>query len=162
MQILNNTNTEYKGVKGWLLLLCVCLTILDPFSAFMTLIAITNATKPYFGQHPGIFRLILIGGICSTCLIVFSIYAGLSLWRIVPNAVTTAKRYLISAFLYSLFSIFLPAMVGISEGSFPDVAQTSSINNFVVMFYLSLWYLYLMRSKRVKATYAERTEDSRQ
>jgi hypothetical protein len=159
---LNNTNTEYKGVKGWLLLLCVCLTILDPFSAFATLIAVTNSTKPYFGQNPGLFRLVLIGGVCSTCMIVFSVYAGISLWRVVPNAVTTARRYFISAFLYSLFSIFLPAMVGLSEEASPEFDQTSLINHIIVMCYLSLWYFYLMRSKRVKATYAERTEDSRQ
>lgn len=159
---MNNTNTEYKGVKGWLLLLCVCLTILDPFSAFATLIVVTNSTKPYFDQNPGLFRLVLIGGICSTCMIVFSVYAGISLWRVVPNAVTTARRYFISAFLYSLFSIFLPAMVGLSEEASPEFDQTSLINHVIVMCYLSLWYFYLMRSKRVKATYAERTEDSRQ
>lgn len=151
---MHNTETQYKGVKGWLLLLCACLTVLDPLSAFITLIAITNATKPYFDQQPGLFRLMLIGGICSTFLIVFSIYAGLSLWRVVPDAVTTAKRYFISAFIYSLFSMFLPAIVGLSEGTFPDVVQTSSINNVIVMVYLSIWYLYLMRSRRVKATYA--------
>lgn len=145
--------TEYNGIKGWLLLLCVCLTILDPVSAFIVLIAVTNATKPYFDQNPALFRLILIGGICNTCLIVFSVYAGLSLWRVAPNAVTIAKRYLVSAFLYSLFSIFLPAMVGLSEGSTPDSARTSSINNIITMAYPTLWYLYLMRSKRVKATY---------
>jgi uncharacterized membrane protein len=140
----------------------VYLTVLDPLSAFITLIAITNATKPYFDQQPGLFRLMLIGGICSTFLIVFSVYAGISLWKVVPNAVTTAKRYFISAFIYSLFSMFLPAIVGLSEGTFPDVVQTSSINNVIVMVYLSIWYLYLMRSRRVKATYGERTEDSRQ
>lgn len=136
-------------------MLCVCLTILDPLSAFVTLIAITNATKPYFDQNPGLFRLVLIGGICSTCLIVFSVYAGISLWKVVPNAVTTVKRYFICAFFYSLFSVFLPAIVGLSGGTFSEVAQNSPINNVVVMVYLSTWYLYLMKSKRVKATYGQ-------
>ncbi len=158
MQLLNNTDTRYKGVKGWLLLLCVCLTILDPLSAFITLIAVTNETKPYFDQQPGLFRLMLIGGLCSTCLIVFSIYTGISLWKIVPNAVTTVKRYFICAFLYSLFSIFLPAIVGLSEGTSHEVVKTSSVNNVIVMVYLSIWYLYLIRSRRVKATYGESRE----
>lgn len=150
---MHGVKTQYKGVKGWLLLLCICLTILDPFSAFMTLIAVTNAAKPHFDQYPALFRLVLIGGICSTFLIVFSIYAGLSLWRVVPNAVTTVKRYFISAFLYSLFSMFLPVIVGVSEKTFPEFSQGASVNNVIVIVYLSIWYLYLMRSKRVKATY---------
>ncbi|OPY77720.1 MAG: hypothetical protein A4E64_01013 [Syntrophorhabdus sp. PtaU1.Bin058] len=157
MRLLNNMNKEYNGVKGWLLVLCICLTILDPASAFIMLIAVTNATKPYFDQNPGLFRLILIGGICSTCLIVFSMYAGLSLWRVAPNAVTIAKRYLTSVFLYSLLSIFLPAIVGLSEASAPDMAQTSTVNNIITMVYPTLWYLYLIRSKRVKATYGGST-----
>jgi len=152
---LGNMETQYRGVKGWLLLLCICLTILDPFSAFMTLIAVTNAAKPYFDQYPALFRLVLIGGVCSTFLIVFSIYAGLSLWRVVPNAVTTAKRYFISAFLYALLSMFLPVMVGVSEKSVPEFSQGASLNNVIVIVYLAIWYLYLMRSKRVKATYTE-------
>ncbi|HNT69011.1 MAG TPA: DUF2569 family protein [Syntrophorhabdaceae bacterium] len=150
---MHNRETQYKGVRGWLLLLCVCLTVLDPFSAFMTLIAATNAAKPHFDQYPELFRLVLIGGICSTFLIVFSIYAGLSLWRVVPNAVTTAKRYFISAFIYALFSMFLPVIVGVSEKAFPEFSQGASINNAIVIVYLAIWYLYLMRSKRVKATY---------
>ncbi|MBP6941325.1 MAG: DUF2569 family protein [Syntrophorhabdaceae bacterium] len=155
---MNSTNTQYKGVKGWLLLLCVCLTVLDPFSAFMTLIAATNAAKPHFDRYPELFRLVLIGGICSTFLIVFSIYAGLSLWRVVPNAVTTAKRYFISAFIYALFSMFLPVIVGVSEKAFPEFSQGASINNVIVILYLAIWYLYLMRSKRVRATYGESSE----
>lgn len=150
---MHDVNTQYKGVRGWLLLLCICLTILDPFSAFMTLMAVTNAAKPYFDQYPELFRLVLIGGVCSTFLIVFSIYAGLSLWRVVPNAVTTAKRYFISAFIYALFSMFLPVIVGVSEKSVPEFSQGASLNNIIVMVYLAIWYLYLMRSKRVKATY---------
>lgn len=150
---MHDVNTQYKGVRGWLLLLCICLTILDPFSAFMTLMAVTNAAKPYFDQYPELFRLVLIGGVCSTFLIVFSIYAGLSLWRVVPNAVTTAKRYFISAFIYALFSMFLPVIVGVSEKSVPEFSQRASLNNIIVMVYLAIWYLYLMRSKRVKATY---------
>jgi len=121
---------------------------------------VTNATKPYFDQYPGLFRLVLIGGICSTCMVVFSVYAGLSLWRVVPKAVTIAKRYLMTAFLYSLFAMFLPSMVGLSGGIDMEIAQTGTFNNFIVMVYVSLWYFYLLRSKRVKATYGE-TEDNK-
>lgn len=152
---MNQTYKDYYGVKGWLLMLSVTLTILDPLTGFFTLMTITNLLKPHFNEDPGLFRIVLIQGICNTCLIVYSMYAGVSLWRIVPNALTTAKRYLHVLFYYSFLAIFLPSLVGLSEKTQMDFYKMNPINNIIVMIYTALWYLYLMKSRRVKATYSE-------
>jgi hypothetical protein len=152
---LITVDKDYKGVKGWLLLLCVSLAILDPLAGFINLMAVTDALKPYFHQDPALFKLVLIGGVCSICLFVYSIYAGVSLWRVAPNAVTSAKRYLVVLFHYSFFSLFLPHLVGLSEKTQPEIYKVYPINNLIVMLYASLWYLYIRKSKRVKATYGE-------
>ncbi len=146
---------DYKGVKGWLLLLCVSMAVLSPFTGLITLTTVTDALKPYFDNDPALFKLVLITGVCNICLIVYSMYAGVSLWRIAPNAVRSAKRYLLALFFYSLFSIFLPRLVGVSDATLKDVYNTSPVLNFLVMFEAYLWYLYLQKSKRVKATYKE-------
>lgn len=148
-------DNNYKGVKGWLLLLCVSMAILTPITGFVSLTTVTDALKPHFDEDPALFKLVLISGICNICLLVFSMYAGVSLWRIAPTAVRSAKRYFIVLFHYSFFSIFFPQLVGLSEKTLTDVYKTSPIFNFTVMLEAFLWYLYLRKSKRVKATYGE-------
>ncbi len=152
---MDRTGIDYSGVKGWLLMLCVTLTILDPLTGFFTLMGITNLLKPHFNEDPGLFKIVLIQGICSTCLIVYSMYAGVSLWKIVPKALTTAKQYLRLLFCYSFFAIFLPVLVGLSEKTQTDFYKMNPLNNILVMAYVSIWYLYLLKSRRVRATYGE-------
>ena len=152
---MDTVGKDYKGVRGWLLLLCVSLAILDPFAGFINIMAVTDTLKPYFEQDPALFKLVLIGGVCNICLLVYSMYAGMSLWRAAPNAVMSAKRYLVVLFHYSFFSIFLPQLVGLSEKTQTEIYKTSPINNLIVMLYASAWYLYIRKSKRVRATYGE-------
>ena len=152
---MDTVGKDYKGVRGWLLLLCVSLAILDPFAGFINIMAVTDTLKPYFEQDPALFKLVLIGGVCNICLLVYSMYAGMSLWRTAPNAVISAKRYLVVLFHYSFFSIFLPQLVGLSEKTQTEIYKTSPINNLIVMLYASAWYLYIRKSKRVRATYGE-------
>lgn len=140
-------------MKGWLLLLCINLSILDPFANLLNLAIGTHLGRQYFDQNPALQRLMVINGVCSIALAVFSIYAGISLWRVLPNAVTTAKKYLGAAFVYSVLSLFLPYMVGLSEEVRKEVGATSLLNTFVTALYLYAWYQYLKRSKRVNATY---------
>ena len=82
-------------------------------------------------------------------------YAGVSLWKITSNAVTSTKRYLIVLFHYSFFSIFFPQLVGLSEKTHAEIYKDNPIFNLVVMLEAFLWYLYMRKSKRVKATYGE-------
>ncbi len=152
---MDNAYSNYKGVKGWLLLLCVCLAILDPMAGIFNLMIVTEVMQPYFDQDPALFNLVLVGGICNICLLVYSMYTGVSLWKVSSNAVASAKRYLLILFHYSFVSIFLPQLFGLSEKTQTEVYKTNPLNNVIIMLYAFVWYLYLRRSKRVKATYGE-------
>lgn len=144
---------QYTGVKGWLLLLCINLTILDPFAMLFNLISVTQLTKPHFDKFPQLLHLMVIGGGFSLALMVFSVYAGISLWKVLPNAVYVAKKYLIAVFFYSLFSIFLPSLVGLPEKAQQEFSANTAFNSLITILYVTGWYLYLKRSRRVKATY---------
>jgi hypothetical protein len=150
---MDEISLQLKGVKGWLLLMCISLTILDPSSIVLNSIIMTNLTKPYFDKHVELLRMVLINGTCSIGLAVFSIYTGLSLWKVLPNALTTAKKYLIAISLYSVFSLFLPALVGFQAGSIKGISGSNIFNSLLTILYASAWYLYLKKSRRVKATY---------
>jgi hypothetical protein len=146
---------DYKGVKGWLLFLCVNMAILSPMTGLLSLTAVTDELKPYFDQDPALFKLVLIEGICNICLLIYGMYAGVSLWKVTSNAVMSTKRYLIVLFHYSFFSIFLPQLVGLSEKTQTEIYKVNPIYNLLVMLEAFIWYLYVRRSKRVKATYGE-------
>ncbi len=150
---MNETSLQLKGVKGWLLLMCISLTILDPSSIILNSIIMTNLTKPYFDKHAELLKMVLINGTCSIGLAVFSIYTGLSLWKVLPNALTTAKKYLIAISLYSVFSLFLPVLAGFQAESIKGISGSNVFNSLLTILYASVWYLYLKKSGRVKATY---------
>lgn len=146
-------NKQYVGVKGWLLLLCVNLAILDPFAMLFNLASVTYLTKPHFDKFPQLLHLMVVGGGLSLALTVFSIYAGISLWRVFPNALSVARKYLTAVFLYSIFSVFLPSLVGLPEKAKEEFSANTAFNSMITILYVACWYVYLKRSKRVKATY---------
>lgn len=150
---MKGEDKQYKGVRGWLLLLCINLAILDPFAMLFNLFSITYLTKPHFDTLPALLNLVLIGGACSLALMVFSIYAGISLWKVLPNAVSTVKKYFFAVFFYSLFSMLLPSLVGLPEKAQADFAANTALNSLITVLYVASWFVYLNRSRRVRATY---------
>lgn len=150
---LNQHNPELKGVKGWLLLLCVSLTILDPLTMFATLLSATEEMKVYFDQYPNVMKFLIITGVCRIALMVYSIYAGLALWKMIPGAVLTAKKYFHAVLLYSVLVVFLPRILTLPDELYRNLAGVTVLNALFTMCYITAWYLYLTHSKRVKATY---------
>lgn len=150
---MENKN-ELTGVKGWLLLLCLNLTILDPLSMLIHLLVVSNLAKPYFHTHRNLFSLILINGIFNIALISYSIYAGISLWRVYRGAVGIAKKYFIFLFFYSLIALFFPYLFGVSENTLKKIGNNNILSTFLNMGYALIWYVYLSVSKRVKNTYS--------
>ena len=150
---VNKQNEPHRGVRGWLLILCLNVAILDPLTMLLTIFLVTSATKPYFGEHPELLRLCLASGLCRLALAVFSVYAGIALWKIVPGAVSVAKKYLLAVLLYSVVALILPVLVGIPRESYQEFAGQTFFNSLLTMAYAFIWYIYLQRSRRVKATY---------
>jgi hypothetical protein len=144
---------EMSGVRGWLFLLCLNLTVLDPLAILSTLFAAANGLKPDFERYPALFRLILISGVCRLGLAVFSVYSGIALWRVMPGAVSIARKYLKAVFAYSAFALFLPGLVGLPEDLYREMAGPDLMSSLLTLAYAAAWYIYLRRSKRVEATY---------
>ena len=172
--------TKYKGVGGWLLLFCIGLTILTPLRTAFNLTSGYKQASPYFEMFPGLLIITIIDSVLSIALIGFSIYAGIALWKIRPNAVKIAKKYLLTLLGYSILAAFLPfmvslpseanqAMIGVPLDEHEQIYQdiTSYFAGQYVMelreeiakgifrsiIYVAVWYSYLNKSQRVKATY---------
>ncbi len=145
--------TKYSGVKGWLLLLCLNLAVFTPLATLYNLITSYGETSEYFIMFPGLKRLFYVDGLLSFIITALSIRAGIVLWNIKPDAVKIAKNYLLIFLAYNALAVFLPFTSGlpaeVNEAMIPEIAK----GIIQALIFFGVWYLYLNKSKRVKATY---------
>lgn len=144
---------RYRGVGGWLLLFCLSLTVFSPLITLGSLAASYNKCIHSFHRFPGLLVVTVIDTLLIVGLMTFSIYAGVGLWRIRPGAVRTAKRFLLCVLGYLPIAAVLPFMAGLPP------AATGAIIIHVIdeamsgVAFFAIWYSYLNKSERVKATY---------
>jgi len=147
-----------QEVGGWLLFLCINLTLIIPFSSIYEASSALGMYLPgasslqlFIFRHSPAYHLGVIAA--TSFLAIFSFYAGLCLWQLKPNAVKTVKLFLISQLLLMVLLITLrPVMVfplGASPGSFAN-----TISRLIpFLSYFGVWYAYLSFSRRVHLTY---------
>ncbi|WP_059424730.1 DUF2569 family protein [Sulfuricella sp. T08] len=144
-----------KGVKGWLAFLCISLTILSPLSTIVELIRAWEATASLFSSFPSMRIMVSIETTMSIWLMAFSFYAGSVLWSVKQNAVKIAKAYFLSRLAYSIALPFI--FSGISD--LPSEVSSVMVEElakqaFLTFMACAIWFTYLRRSKRVRATYS--------
>jgi hypothetical protein len=158
LELKIQTKKGPQGVRGWLLFLCLNLTIIIPFSFLMQ---INGALKlfylPGMQLHQLIFKQSLLYNIISMAamilLTIFSFCAGLSLWGIKKNATKITKKFLITQLSSMVIIIVIrPLMVFSLDGNANTIGDIiKSLIPFLS--YFSVWYLYLSYSRRVHNTY---------
>lgn len=155
---LNLVKDRVSGVKGWLLLLCLNLTIFIPASYLYQI----NCVLDLFNSTRNkilllMFKALLAYNVLTIAtmlfLAIFSFYAGLRLWHLKPRAVKTAKVFLITQLLLILvITIIRPFMTStIDTGG--KLFSAILISLIPSIFQFALWYLYLTKSSRVHNTY---------
>jgi hypothetical protein len=156
-----STKKNPVGVKGWLLLFCFNLLILVPaFSVYQAdcilnmlflpqyriLLSIWSKNYYYFNIAM-IFVMIFIG--------IYSFYGGWQLWSLKEDAVKTVKTFLLVQLSLTLVTLTLQQIM-ISQS-----AGTGSVSIHIMgqvltaVLYFSVWYIYLMKSRRVHNTYGQ-------
>jgi Ca2+/H+ antiporter len=129
------------GVGGWLLLLCRLLVVFHPLSLAVTASGALGALSVRGTAVASILilRLIVVG---------FGMAAGRALQHVQPGAVTLAKAALLASAAMDLFVYTTPF--------FPNnrVPGDTPLYVAATLAYHGAWLLYLTRSTRVRATYA--------
>ncbi len=154
--------SRYRGVKGWLLLFCLNLTIFSPLYTLSMIGKIIEKLSTEIAQLSD--RTIIIISICWAifiCLIVigillFGIYAGLTLWSVKYNALKNVKRYLLARLIFfvCLPTILIPLNIYFESQGTERISMTAYIFPLLYeAFWVAIWYSYFTSSKRVKATY---------
>lgn len=151
---------EPKGVGGWLVIFILTAAIVRPL---VTIGSLRNFWNSYHSPvHTPVTRAI---DITQTIAYVFigclGIYAGISLVRVGRHAVRDAKRFLVAIVIHAnlvllVFSVLLGRPLWTSAKW-----NSGLLYRFVqALIYFSIWYLYLVRSRRVANTYGAGAKES--
>jgi hypothetical protein len=145
---------RYRGVRGWLLWLCFGLTVISPIWTLVNLSRTWEELSPYFARFPRLEVMTIIDNSLSLGLMVFSIYAGMQLWRVRPHAVPTAKKYFVCLLVYQGIASVLPFMAGLPPEANQEMFKQVIGDGIRAVIGVAIWYSYLNKSQRVQATYA--------
>jgi len=147
--------TDLYGVRGWLLLLCLYLMIVMPLIAYLgTIGALQRAAAA-----PALRGAWLSEVVFDIALALFAAYAGWALYRMRPNAVKIAKAYFIIMLTLSNLGLGVLVVTALVVSRSQDnallntlqgPAAVASIRQVILS---AVWLIYLLRSKRVRATF---------
>ncbi|MFI5330514.1 MAG: DUF2569 family protein [Desulfobaccales bacterium] len=147
-----------SGVKGWLLLLCLNLTIFIPASYLYQI----NCVLDLFNSPRNkillfMFKALLAYNVLTIAtmlfLAIFSFYAGLRLWHVKSRAIKTAKVFLVTQLLLILVITLIRPVMTATMDTGGQVFSAILISLIPSLFQFGLWYLYLTKSSRVRNTY---------
>jgi hypothetical protein len=83
----------------------------------------------------------------------FSLYAGICLWRVRPNALRLVKVYFVLVLSIATLAI-LASVVTTHSAPSSETPQTNVLTDGARMLIgVAIWWSYFKKSKRVKATY---------
>ena len=157
---LNLVKARVSEVKGWLLLLCLNLTIFIP-AAYLYQI---NCILDLFNSRRNkilllMFKTLLAYNVLAIAtmlfLAIFSFYAGQRLWQIKSRAVKTAKVFLVTQLLLILVITIIRPIMTATVDTGGQVFGAILISLIPSLFQFGLWYLYLTKSSRVRNTYGD-------
>lgn len=147
------------GVSGWLALLIVDLVILSPLY-FLLILYLFGFGVSVIKYYPLLGSLLLLGRVTGLIITGFSVYYGILLYRVVPHAVRSTKRFLvIGSVCVSLISMLIYLVATSSEVEIIQQAA-SAIPPQIIGSWIgcAVWYMYLSLSKRVAVTYGLKAE----
>ena len=145
--------SPYKGVRGWLLWLCLGLTVFSPIVTVVMLARGWGQSVQYLDRFPGLTVVNAIDTILSVGLMAFSIYAGVQLWRVRSHVVSTAKKYFVCLLAYQGIAAVLPFMAGLPPEASQEILKAVARDAVRAIIGVVIWYSYLNKSRRVQATY---------
>jgi hypothetical protein len=143
----------YRGVGGWLLLFCLQLTVLGPLAMLWSLFTWFASPAGLEERFPALRMLGIIDALARIGLTIFGIRVAVGLLKLRAGAVQRAKTFLLSRLAYEVAAAILPFTAGLAA-EFNEAMATQGIRAVLgTGLMVSVWYTYLTRSRRVKATY---------
>lgn len=153
---------SYKGVRGWLLWLCLGLTVFGPVLISGEII---NSYKEIGANNmqsrfPDFVLVVTVLNWLKIALVGFGIFTGISLFAIWPNAIRLAKEYILTTVGFSVLEVFVYSITDLPDAIKAELAYQHKSRLLPALLWAVVWYLYLSKSKRIKATYGPQQKES--
>jgi hypothetical protein len=148
------SETRAKGVRGWLLVLCLMMVVIGPGISVSLLADSFARFSPYFAQSTGLRAAIIASMFVTTCSVAFGIYGGLSLWLIRVRAVRIAKLALLIGLASDIVATAIETIAWHALTR-PDglLLLEMELNLIPSLAFFTACFAYLVGSDRVHATY---------
>jgi hypothetical protein len=141
------------GVRGWLLLLCVMLTVVGPLISVWIVAREFDALAPRFVTSHGAQWATILVIASTTCSVLFGIHAGLRLWAVKPRAVAVARAALLFGLAVDVCTTTISTILGTALPAGDRLFYAVLLNLAPSLVFFTACLAYLNRSRRVEATY---------
>jgi hypothetical protein len=144
-----------QGVRGWLLLLCLMLTLIGPaisLGLMANLYQLATQAAPFRAGSPGVQAAVFGALALMGVAVVYGAHAGVRLWLIRPNAVRTAKRALLLGLVADIVATTVEVAMAAQPGERLLLLQVE-LHLLPSLLFFALGLAYLNKSGRVEATY---------
>ena len=155
-----------RGAGGWLLFFIFTLVFIAPAVRIFSFLGTYGHSIELFSRsaHSHLFFAYYISEqLASFAVRGYGIYAGVQLWRTSPGAVDQAKRFLLLLVLFAFADCTAGAWLVVF--TVPEAIRGSALSNFLsgqtaktllqVCVYSGVWFSYLLKSERVRATFSQ-------
>ena len=142
-----------EGVRGWLALLCFVLTIGLPIGLLSDIVVRVSAGPQDWWYDGNLASLMLNHAVASIFVAALSIASGVALLKRKPIAVPMTKFLLLAHVVNAGLAGPVPFHRAFGLPADVEVGLEALLPLVVVAVYALIWYLYLVNSKRVRATF---------
>lgn len=149
-----------SGVQGWLLILCLMLTLGGPLISAWLMAHQYAVLAPHFASASGLQAAIFVSFAIKASAVAFGAYAGLGLWRLRPNAVGTAKLALLAGLAAEVITTVIAVVVEPTHPMEGRLLRQVTIELIPSLAFFTLCFAYLNRSSRVEATFGPMRSDA--
>ena len=152
--IANQSEADLKGIRGWLLVLCIYLLVVEPLRAVASLLLASQG-----GGSAAVQNALLFGAVIQTAIGAFSLYTAIALFRASPNALNTAKIFFVIMLTVGVLSVGMVVLGMFSSSADSSVNSmvrgSAAVSTAVLQILIpGAWLVYLEQSRRVRATFA--------
>lgn len=148
---------KLKGIGGWLAFFIIGQLILRPARTLSELNDPKNVVTPLFeAKFPTAATFIGIERVVNIGLLLFGIAVALTLWKVrTPFSVKLAKIYLIANPVLMLLDTLVYKLSDLPPDIQDSIMEKGLISTGAVTAVCLIWFLYFIKSERVRATYYE-------
>jgi uncharacterized membrane protein YidH (DUF202 family) len=135
----------------------VSLVFLSPIFSIYRIVTSLSGIDIVMRRYPTLGYAVILELIVGVGILIFGFIAGINLWSVKPGAVKLAKVMLRVNLWATLAAEFLIIVIcsGLSSRVLDAITPFIARAVASTLIYYGVWFTYIKKSKRVRATYGE-------